>query len=75
VLTYLFDRITEALAEGQPVVFTGFGTFYTRQQPAGKVPQGRTGKMTMFPAHRVAAFRAGERLKRAVRTPVERGRR
>jgi len=75
VMAELFDHITEVLSEGETVVFTGFGTFYTRQQPAGTVPQGRTGTMVPFPAHRVAAFRAGERLKRAVRTPVERGRR
>jgi DNA-binding protein HU-beta len=71
VMTAVFDHITDVLAEGETVVFTGFGTFYTSHRPAGEVPQGHTGKTVTFPAHRVAAFRAGERLKRAVRTLEE----
>jgi nucleoid DNA-binding protein len=40
--------------------------FYTRQQPAGKVKSIRSGKTISVPARRVAAFRVGALLKKAV---------
>jgi len=59
--------IAETLKEGKTVQFPGFGTFYTRQRQASKVRDMRTGKEIAVAARRVAAFRVGEVLKRAVR--------
>lgn len=61
------EAIQQALAGGETVTLTGLGTFYTRQQPAGTVRHIQTGKSTRIPAHRVAAFRVGAVLRRAVR--------
>lgn len=66
-LTEILEDITEQLARGHHLTLTGFGTFYTRLQPTGKVTHIQTGKLITVPAHRVAAFRAGEGLKHAAR--------
>jgi DNA-binding protein HU-beta len=61
--------IQDALKSGGDVRLPGFGVFYTRQQPAGKVRSIRTGKTITVPARRVAAFRVGRLLKKAVLKP------
>ena len=75
VLRASHQRIEETLAAGGSVTLPGFGTYYTRQQPAGKVRHIQTGKAVRIPAHRVAAFRVGAVLKRAVRGQRRRRRR
>jgi DNA-binding protein HU-beta len=66
VLTASLKVIQDTLKTGQEVRLPGFGVFYTRQQPAGKVKSIRTGEKLDVPARRVAAFRVGDLLKRAV---------
>lgn len=66
-LTELLEGITEQLTYGHRVQLTGFGSFYTREQPAGKVRNLQTGRALAVPARRVAAFRVGELLKQTVR--------
>ena len=66
VLTASHRAIAEGLQAGERVTFPGFGTFYTSQRRAGKVRHVRTGQPVAVPARRVAAFRVGEVLKRAV---------
>ena len=58
--------IEQTLRAGQPMTLPGFGTFYTRKRPAGKVKHIRTRKLIAVPARRIAAFRVGAVLKRAV---------
>jgi DNA-binding protein HU-beta len=58
--------IQDTLKGGGEVRLPGFGVFYTRQQPAGKVKSIRTGRTVQVPARRVAAFRVGAQLKKAV---------
>jgi DNA-binding protein HU-beta len=58
--------IQQALKNGEDVRLPGFGVFYTRVQPAGTVRSIRTGKTVQVPARRVAAFRVGTHLKKAV---------
>jgi DNA-binding protein HU-beta len=65
-LTGTLKVIQETLKSGEDVRFPGFGVFYTRQQPAGKVKSIRSGKTVTVPARRVAAFRVGALLKKAV---------
>ena len=61
------EAVTSALAEGQKVVITGFGTFEVRQRAArmGRNPQ--TGEAMHIPATKTPAFKAGKSLKDAVR--------
>ena len=66
VLTASIKVVRESLKSGQQVRFPGFGVFYTRQQPKGKLKSIRTGKMIDVAARRVAAFRVGATLKKAV---------
>ena len=65
--------IRDALSCGQEVQLPGFGTFYTRQRQEAEVRHIKTGKAMRVPAMRVAAFRVGEVLKRAVRKQKRRG--
>jgi DNA-binding protein HU-beta len=66
VLTASLRVIQDTLKAGEEVRLPGFGVFYTRQQAAGKVKSLRTGKTIDVPARRVAAFRVGRLLKKAV---------
>jgi DNA-binding protein HU-beta len=59
--------IEGTLREGKTVTFPGFGTFYTSKRRGGKLKDFRSGKEVSYPARRVAGFRVGEILKRAVR--------
>ena len=61
--------IQQTLKSGQDVRLPGFGAFYTRQRKAGTVKDIRSGKTLAVPARRVAAFRAGKELKRALYKP------
>ena len=58
-----------ALAAGDQVTLPGFGTFYPSERQAARVRSVRDGRQLTIPARRVAAFRAGEVLKRAVAGP------
>jgi DNA-binding protein HU-beta len=61
------NSIAEALARGEKVTWTGFGTFEVRMRAArmGRNPQ--TGAPLHIPAGKTPAFRAGKSLKDAVR--------
>lgn len=67
VLDAFADVVTKALARGEKVTYTGFGTFETRTRAArtGRNPQ--TGATIHIPATRTAAFKAGKALKDAVK--------
>ncbi|EEZ79863.1 HU family DNA-binding protein [Candidatus Thioglobus sp.] len=60
------DAITGAMAKGDGVQITGFGSFITRARAArsGRNPQ--TGATIQIKASTVAAFKAGKALKEAV---------
>src|SRR5215213_561191 len=66
--------IEQALRDDQSVSFPGFGTFYSKERQQGQVRHITSGKMVTYPARRVAAFRVGEVLKRAVRGERRTGR-
>lgn len=59
--------ISEALAKGEKVTLTGFGTYEVRHRAArmGRNPQ--TGATIQIPAQKTPAFRAGKSLKDAVK--------
>lgn len=67
VLDSLQSTISGALARGEKVTWTGFGTFEVRTRAArmGRNPQ--TGEPLHIPETRTPAFKAGKGLKDAVR--------
>ena len=58
--------ITDALKKGETVNLPGFGTFMVREKATRQVRSLRTREMITVPARRIAAFRAGIRLKDAI---------
>ncbi len=67
VLNDLLTGIRQELAAGRKVQFLGFGTFYTRIHKGGKGRNFKTKKPVEYKAVRIAAFRPGTLLKKAVR--------
>lgn len=67
VLNNFLGEVTEALSSGDKVQLVGFGTFEIRQRSSrtGRNPQ--TGKEIVIPATNVPAFKAGNKLKEAVK--------
>jgi len=63
----IFETISEALANGEKVTLSGFGTFYVaqRQEKRGVHPQ--TKKPIVIPAAPVPKFRPGKDLRKTVR--------
>lgn len=67
VLNTILDEIANALKAGDKVQLIGFGTFETRKRSGriGRNPQ--TGESIEIPEMTVPAFRAGNKLKEAVK--------
>ena len=67
VLNTFLGEVTEALSAGEKVQLIGFGTFETRKRSArvGRNPQ--TGETLSIPESKVPAFKAGNKLKEAVK--------
>ncbi len=65
-LDAVLESITEAVARGDKVTLTGFGTFERRERSArtGRNPQ--TGQEMQISASRAPAFKAGKAFKEAV---------
>jgi DNA-binding protein HU-beta len=66
IVNAVFDTIERALADGDEVAISGFGSFRVVERPArtGRNPQTRQ-QITIGP-RRTPAFRAGASLKRVV---------
>jgi len=67
VLNSFLGEVTDALSSGDKVQLIGFGTFETRKRSArvGRNPQ--TGATLPIPESKVPAFKAGNKLKEAVK--------
>jgi DNA-binding protein HU-beta len=67
VLNGFLGEVTDALSKGEKVQLIGFGTFETRNRSGrvGRNPQ--TGKTINIPATKIPAFKAGNKLKEAVK--------
>ena len=59
--------LREALASGESVTFTGFGSFKVVERAARKGRNPRTGKEITIPASKVAKFTPGQGLKDAIK--------
>ena len=62
----MFSAITDALANGETVTLTGFGTFTVRSREARQGRNPRTGESITIAASRIPAFKAGKALRDAV---------
>lgn len=62
----VFDAITKALAAGEEVAMTGFGTFKVSRRAARQGVNPRTGEKIQIAAKTVPKFSAGKSLKDAV---------
>ena len=67
VMKAALREMTLSLSKADSVTFPGFGTFYTRVRPSSQARSFATGKTINVPAMRLAAFRAGDLLKKAVK--------
>jgi DNA-binding protein HU-beta len=67
VLNGFLGEVESALTDGDKVQLIGFGTFETRKRSGrtGRNPQ--TGKEIQIPESKVPAFKAGNKLKEAVK--------
>ena len=63
----VFAIIGKALADGEEVRITGFGTFGTRSRPARTGRNPRTGEAVSISASTSPTFKAGKTLKDAVK--------
>ncbi|MFC1683042.1 HU family DNA-binding protein [Candidatus Zixiibacteriota bacterium] len=66
-LDTILGGITMSLKRGEKVTFVGFGTFLVSQRAARTGRNPRTGAVLQIPAARVPRFKAGSKLKAAVR--------
>ena len=62
----VFSAITDALANGETVALTGFGTFSVRPREARQGRNPRTGESITIAASNLPAFKAGKALRDAV---------
>ena len=65
-LTAALDAIVNAVAAGEKVQLTGFGTFEQRPRNARTGVDPRTGNSIEIPASKVPAFKAGKAFKDVV---------
>ena len=63
VVDALLEVITEALADGDSVRFTGFGTFSVTERAARTGKNPRTGEVIEIAASKSVSFKAGTSLK------------
>ncbi len=65
-LSATLDTIVNAVAAGDKIQLTGFGTFEQRQRNARTGVDPRTGNSIEIPASKVPAFKAGKAFKDVV---------
>ena len=66
MVSIVFTSITEALANGEKVALTGFGTFEVKERAARMGHNPRNGEAMEIPASKAPSFKAGKALKEAV---------
>ncbi|MBX5443610.1 HU family DNA-binding protein [Sphaerobacter sp.] len=66
VVNATFEAIREALASGDEVAITGFGTFRISERGAREGRNPQTGERITIPSRRSPSFKPGTQLKRAV---------
>ena len=69
IVSTIFEKITEALAEGDKVELRGFGTFRIRHRKPRKGRNPKTGSPVDVPLKRVPFFKVGKELRQVMMTP------
>ena len=64
-LSAVLDTITEELPNNK-IIFTGFGTFYTKERKEREGRNPRTGEKLVIKAATLPAFKPGKKLKQAM---------
>ena len=67
VVDDVFDKITEALKNGDKVKLSGFGNFEVRERAARKGRNPQTGEEIEIPASKVPAFKPAKQLKELIK--------
>jgi DNA-binding protein HU-beta len=67
VVDLVFDKITEALAKGEEVLISGFGSFKVKERAGRSGVNPRTGEKISIPSMKVPKFKPGKGLKEAVK--------
>lgn len=66
MLDAVLDNLGKALADGETVSFSGFGSFSVASRAARQGRNPRTGAAVSIPASKVVKFKPGKNLKDAV---------
>ncbi len=66
-LAAVLEGVTEALTKGDKVSLVGFGTFSVAERKARNGINPKTKKALMIPARKVPVFKAGKKLKEAIK--------
>ena len=66
MVSTVFTSITEALANGEKVALTGFGTFEVKERAAREGRNPKTGEKITIAASKHPAFTAGKALKDSI---------
>ncbi|OQY36715.1 MAG: hypothetical protein B6226_06100 [Candidatus Cloacimonetes bacterium 4572_65] len=67
IVNIFLTEITTSLAEGNKVSFVGFGTFDVRSREERKGINPQTKEVITIPARTVPVFKAGKKLKDAIK--------
>ena len=67
IIEDVLSVISEALVEGEEVMFHGFGTFYAKDIKQRETRDYQSKELMVIPAYRAPKFTAGAQLKRWVR--------
>lgn len=67
VVDIVLQKMTDALSNGEDVVFTGFGTFKVKERAARNGVNPSTGAKMVIPATKAITFKAGKTLKDIVK--------
>ena len=63
----MFEALSKALADGEKITISGFGTFEVRERSERIGRDPRTSEEIIIPASKTPAFKAGKALKDAVK--------
>lgn len=66
-LNSFISAVTEALGKGEKITLVGFGTFDVAKRSKREGRNPRTGQAITIPASKVVRFKAGNKLKDAVK--------
>ena len=66
IINTIFDRMTNALANGERIEIRGFGSFHLRERKARVGRNPKSGEKVMVDEKKVPFFKAGKQLKKLV---------